>query len=196
MQAVELEIFFNFRSPYCYLASKTMFGLLDAYHARLAWRPLGGWHGRSPPERAKKKVPLARQDVGRFARRLGIPFNPPPPETDPTRAGAASLYAEEAGCLRAYVIETMRAAWGEGRDIGRDEVLRDIAARAGMDADVLLAAADDPERRQRLEEHWARAEQRGVFGVPTFVVGDQLFWGQDRIEFVADHLRELRLARL
>ncbi|WP_018719454.1 2-hydroxychromene-2-carboxylate isomerase [Arhodomonas aquaeolei] len=196
MDPVDLEIFFNFRSPYCYLASKRLFRLLDDFHVRLVWRPLGGWHGRSPPERAKKKLPIARQDVGRFARRMGIPLNPPPKETDPTRASAGSLLAEEQGMLRAYTVEAMRAEWAEGRDIGEPAVLRDVADRVGLDPDALAAAADDPGRRERLDANWAVADERGAFGVPTFAVGEEIFWGQDRIDFVAEHLRELRLARL
>ena len=85
--SVDLKVFFNFRSPYCYLASKLMFSLLDEYDVNMVWRPLGGWDGRSPPDRAKVKMPLARQDVARWARRMGIPCNPPPPTTNPTLAG-------------------------------------------------------------------------------------------------------------
>ncbi|MFB4202535.1 2-hydroxychromene-2-carboxylate isomerase [wastewater metagenome] len=196
MESVDLEIFFNFRSPYCYLASKRMFHLLDDFHVRLVWRPLGGWHGRSPPERAKRKMPIARQDVRRFARRMGIPVNPPPTSTDPTRAAAGSLLAEERGLLRAYTVETMRAEWAEGRDIGEPAVLRAVADRIGLDPEALIAAADDPARREHLDANWAVADERGAFGVPTFAVGDEIFWGQDRIDFVVEHLRELRLARL
>ena len=86
---VDLTLFFNFRSPYCYLASKRMFELFDAYHTNLVWRPLAGWSGRSAPDRAVKKLPVARQDVARFARRMGIPLNPPPITTDPTVGGGA-----------------------------------------------------------------------------------------------------------
>ena len=60
---VDLKFFFNFRSPYCYLASKSMFDLVDDYHVNLIWRPLAGWDGRSAPDRAKVKVPITRQDV-------------------------------------------------------------------------------------------------------------------------------------
>ncbi|TAM15219.1 MAG: 2-hydroxychromene-2-carboxylate isomerase [Rhodanobacter sp.] len=196
MQAVDLQIFFNFRSPYCYLASKRMFDLLDEFHVNLVWLPLGGWSGRSPPERAKFKVPLARQDVGRFARRMGIPYNPPPKTTDPTRAGAVSLLAQEQGRLRPYVIEVMRAEWAEGQDIGDLDVLLAVAERVGLDRRAAAAAADDPVRHEVLEENWRRAQEHGIFGVPTFMVGEEIYWGQDRIDFVREHLTELRLARL
>lgn len=195
-EPVDLYLYFNFRSPYCYLASKRMWGIFDNYHVKLIWRPLGGWSGRSAPERAVKKMPIARQDVARFARRLGVPLTPPPKTTDPTRAGAGSLLAEREGLLRPYIVEVMRAEWAEGRDIGDLDVLLQAGQRAGLDPDALAAAADDAEHHAVLERNWVEADERGAFGVPTFIIGEDIFWGQDRIDFVEEHLRELRLAKL
>lgn len=196
VEAVDVYLYFNFRSPYCYLASKRMWGIFENYHVNVIWRPLGGWSGRSAPERAVKKMPIARQDVARWARRLGVPVTPPPKTTDPTRAGAASLLAEERGLLREYIIETMRAEWGEGRDIGEAEVMLDVADRVGLERDAMAEAMDDPARQAVLERNWEEAQERGALGVPSFVIGEDIFWGQDRIDFVEDHLRELRLVKL
>lgn len=195
-QSVDVRLFFNFRSPYCYLASKRLFRLFDDYHANLVWRPLGGWSGRSSPERAKVKVPLTRQDIRRFARKLGIPVNPPPITTDPTLAGRGSLLAEERGRLRAWVVEVMRKEWAFGQDIGQRDVLLEVARDIGLDPGELDAALDDPARQQRLDANWEEAQRLGVIGVPTWVVGEEIFWGNDRLEFVEDHLKELALARL
>lgn len=192
---VDLTLYFNFRSPYCYLASTTMWDLFDRFHLNLGWRPLGGWSGRSDPDRAKIKIPLVRQDVARWAAKLGVPMNPPPITTEPTAAGAASLLAEREGKLRPYVVEVMRAEWGEGRDIGELQVLRDVAQRIGMDPDAVSEAAADRENLAALERNKAEAEERGVFGVPTFVVGEERFWGNDRLDFLSDHLRALRVTR-
>ena len=195
-EPVDVRLFFNFRSPYCYLASKSLWTIFDDFHTRLVFTPLPGWSGRSDPDRAKIKIPLVRQDVKRWARRLGIPFNPPPITTDPTRAGAASLHAEKAGKLRAFIVETMRVEWAEGRDIGDSAVLRDIAERVGLDGDAVIAAADDPANLATLAANAEEAKALGVFGVPTFLIGEEMFWGNDRIDFVVDHLMELRLRRL
>lgn len=192
---VPVTVFFNFRSPYCYLASKSMFDVLDRFDCHFEWRPLGGWDGRSSPERAKGKLPIARQDVRRWCRRLGIPFSPPPVTTDPTRAGAGSLLAEQQGRLREYVVEVMHAEWGEGRDIGQIEVLQDAGRRAGLDPAALTAAVDDPALLARLGEHMQQAQALGVFGVPSFVVGEEIFWGNDRLDFLAEHLADLGAAR-
>ena len=99
MSAPSLKIFFNFRSPYCYLLSRSLFEELANLTVKIEWYSLAGWDGRSPPERAKVKVPLTRQDVSRWCRRLNIPFNAPPITTDPTPAALLSFAAEEHGCL-------------------------------------------------------------------------------------------------
>ena len=190
---VDLKLFFNFRSPYCYLASKTMFSLVDDYRITMLWRPLAGWNGRSAPERAKVKIPLTRQDVARWAKRMNIPCIPPPITTDPTPAGIGSLLAEEKGCLREYIIRVMDTEWGQGVDIGQTETLVGIAVQVGLDADEFAAALDDPDRQKILEDNWNEAQETGVIGVPTFVIGDQIFWGNDRMDFVHEQLRELGL---
>lgn len=193
---VDVKFYFNFRSPYCYLASKTMWSIVDNFHVNMIWKPVGGWDLRSEPSRAKKKLPIARQDMARFARRLGIPVNPPPVETEPTPAGAASLYAQQQGKLREFIIETMRIEWAESRNIGLPEVLTEVANRIDLNPDQLLAASQDEHNLAQLEKNAQEAEDDGVIGVPSFVIGEELFWGQDRIDFVLEHLTDLRAAKL
>ena len=189
---INVTLYFNFRSPYCYLASKKMFALEDEHGARFVWRPLGGWAGRSPPERAKYKIPIVRQDIARWCRRMNIPYQPPPITTDPTIAAAGSLLAESRGCLRQYIVAVMAKEWADGEDIGDPEVLLAVGESVGLDRSELAATIESEEALATLEQNHAEASERGAFGVPTFIVGDQIFWGQDRIDFVAEHLDELR----
>ena len=194
---VDVHLFWNFRSPYAYLASTRLWFLFDDFHTNLVFHPLPGWNGRSAPERAKKKIPLTRQDVGRHARRYGIPLNPPPITTDPTRAAACALVAMAHGKTREWVVETMATEWADGQDIGQIDVLRGIAERIGVPPDEVEAPADDPSVHKVLqEEHVALKDQLGVMGVPTFVIGEEIFWGNDRIDFVAEPLTELRLRKV
>ena len=195
-EAVDVTLYFNFRSPYCYIASKTLFQIFDDYHANLVWRPLGGWSGRSSPDRAKVKVPLTRQDVRRITAKMGIPMNPPPITTEPTKAAAASLLAEERDLLRPWIVEVMRAEWAGGLDIGKEQVLLDVGAKVGLDATELQAAFTDESKLAQLDRNWEEAQELGLIGVPSFQIGEELFWGSDRIEYVLDHLKDLRLSRL
>jgi len=186
---IEVKLFFNFRSPYCYLASKTLWPIIDDYNTKIIWRPVGGWDLRSSPDRAKNKMPIARQDIARFAKRLSIPLTPPPVTTDPTMAGALSLLAEEKGLLRAFIIEVMKKEWAEGLDIGDAKVLLEVGNKIGLDSAEVTAALTDEKRLNQLHQNAKEAEDVGVIGVPTFVIGEQIFWGQDRIDFVLDELR-------
>lgn len=195
MSRTAVRIFFNFRSPYCYLASHRLFARLGAFDVDILWRSLGGWDGRSAPERAKVKVPITRQDVARWCRRMQVPFNPPPISTDPTPAALVAFAAEEAGLLPRYVERVMWREWAEGQDIGLTEVLEDVARDIGLGADAVRNALDDFTHLAQLQENWQEAERLGVIGVPSFVVGDQIFWGNDRIEFLEEHLTELGLAK-
>lgn len=196
MTPVDVRVFFNFRSPYCYLASKAMFSVFEDFHARLVWRPLAGWDGRSAPDRAKVKVPLTRQDIQRWARKLGIPCNPPPISTDPTPAGLVSLLAEDKGVLREYVIAMMAREWADAADIGERAVVIEVGSSVGLAAADIEAALDSEANARQLAANWEEAQSLGVMGVPTFVIDDQIFWGNDRLEFVREYLMEKRLRRL
>lgn len=193
---VDVKLFFNFRSPYCYIASKTLFDIFDGYHTNLVWKPLGGWTGRSSPDRAKVKVPLTRQDVKRITGRMGIAMNPPPITTEPTRAGAGSLLAEAQGVLREYIVEMMRKEWADGQDIGDTNIILEVGEAVGLDRDELSEAIESADNLVQMESNWEEAQALGVIGVPTFVIGEEIFWGSDRIEYVLDYLHEQRLARL
>ncbi|MEH6503555.1 MAG: DsbA family protein [Cycloclasticus sp.] len=194
--AADINVFFNFRSPYCYLASKNIFSVFDEYHAKICWKSLGGWAGRSSPERARIKMQLARQDVMRSCRKMGIPFVPPPVDTDPSLAGVVSLLAEQQGLLKPYVIEVMRKEWAEGRNIGEIEVLLEVGEQIGLAQGLIEGASENEILLKQLDKNWQEAQSKGVMGVPTFTVDEQIFWGNDRIDSLKDHLHELRLRKI
>ena len=191
-----LDVYFNFRSPYCYLASKNMFSVADEYQVNFLWKPFGGWSGRSSPERVKTKIHLVRQDVARSCRKMGIPFSPPPIETDPTLAGAISFAAEKEGLLKPYIIEVMRKEWAEGRNIGEIDVLFEVADKIGLSRGIVEEASSSKSYLIQMDANWQEAQSKGVIGVPSFTVDDQIFWGNDRIDSLKDHLHELRLRKI
>ena len=141
-------------------------------------------------------MPLTRQDVRRITGKMCIPMTPPPITTDPTIAGAASLLAEERGVLREWIVEVLRAEWADGTDIGEEQVLLQVGEQIGLSADELTTAFTDEARLSQLETNWEEAQEMGLIGVPSFQVGEELFWGADRIEYVLDHLNDLRLRKI
>ncbi|MGE3847727.1 MAG: DsbA family protein, partial [Gammaproteobacteria bacterium] len=111
-----------------------------------------------------------------------------------TPAALVAYAAEAADLLPRYVKRVMWAEWAEGQDIGAPEVLCHVASEVGLPAAAVPAALDNLDYLAGLQENWQEAESLGVIGVPTFVVGDQVFWGNDRIDFVEEYLAELGLA--
>ena len=80
------------------------------------------------------------------------------------------------------------AMWVEPRNLGDPQELAAVLRQAGFDADVFQAMVNDPEVKEQLKKNTEQAVARGVFGAPTFIVGEELFWGQDRLDFVAEAL--------
>ena len=187
-----IEFYFEFASPYGYLAS-TQIDQLGARHQReVAWHPimLGAVFkqtGARPLTHTPLKAPYLRHDVPRFARLLDVPFREPP--VMPANSLAASrafvwLDGEDPALARRLAKAVFHAHWGEGRDIGAAEQVADIAASLGIDRAALLAAVADPAIKERLKQATAAAIERGVFGSPFVFVDDEGFWGADRLDQV------------
>jgi 2-hydroxychromene-2-carboxylate isomerase len=191
-----LEFHWDFSSPFAYLASTQIEGLAARTGARVVWHPilLGGlFRSIGTPD-----VPLATfspakqrfvaRDLERWAGRWGVPYRFP--SKFPIRSVAAlrtwlALPEEHRGRFRENVF---RAYWAEDRDIEDDDVL---ASCVGAPDDVVraaLAKRDGDEVKAQLRASTEAAAARGVFGVPTFVVDGELFWGQDRLDLVEDAL--------
>ena len=100
------------------------------------------------------------------------------------------MVAQEEGRFREYHHPIYRARWGEPCDLSQPEVVHRYLADAGLNADAALARAESTELVERLEADTQVAIERGVFGVPTLFVGDEMFWGNDRFELVRHYLQK------
>jgi 2-hydroxychromene-2-carboxylate isomerase len=191
-----VDVFFSFRSPYSYLAGPRAFALADTFDVDVRFR------GVLPMAMRGQAVPRAKRlhtvrDVAREARRLGMPFGR---IHDPIGSGAVRclLVAEHAvdvGRERAFVLEAGRAIWAEAVDVSRDRGLRRVCEAAGLDWQACERALHDPALRARVDEDTEALLALGQWGVPVFVVGDEVFWGQDRIVDVEATLDDLGLRR-
>ncbi|MFL6603765.1 MAG: 2-hydroxychromene-2-carboxylate isomerase [Steroidobacteraceae bacterium] len=136
------------------------------------------------------EIPAKRRFTYRFvvwrARRMGVTFKMPP--SHPFNPLSALRLVIAAGSDRRSVETAFDFVFGRGRDVADPAVLSDLARELGI-GDV-QAALNDPGVKQTLRKNTDWAIARGVFGVPTFVVGDELFWGHDAIEMAVDYLRD------
>ena len=190
-----LEFFYDYVSPFSYLANSQLPAVAKRTGAELAYRPffLGGVMqatGNQPPATLPARAKYMSKDIPRWVRRYGLPFtfNPhfPMKTLDAMRA---ALAAQELGVFPAYHEALFRAAWAEPRNLADLAELRDVIAKAGLDAERILARAGADEIKERLKANTAEAVERGAFGAPTFFVGDEMFFGNDRLDFVEEALR-------
>ncbi len=190
----ELEFFYDFVSPYSYLASTRVEAIAARAGATVRFRPflLGGVFkatGNRAPMEVEAKGRAMWTDLGRWARRLGVPFARPTPfPTSTVLALRAALAAEERGALVPYSHAAFRAYWAEGRDLASPEVVQAVASSVGLDGAALVAAA--PAFKEHLVRQTQEAVDRGAFGAPTFFVRGELFTGNDRLDFVEEALRQ------
>ena len=119
----------------------------------------------------------------------GLNLNPGP-FTDTGKACRGFFFAKEKGCEKAYHDAVYSARWLEGKDIGDEAVLGEIAEKCGLDRKAFLAALDHPKYKAAIDASNKDGEADEVFGFPTFIVEDEKFWGNDRIELLVRHLKK------
>jgi 2-hydroxychromene-2-carboxylate isomerase len=182
--------YFDLGSPFAYLTAER----IDAVFGEpVLWQPvsLGALFkltGRSSwalGDHRRRDAGMA--DIEARAQRYGLPPLrwPDPWPSHYLMAMRAATYAFEAGRGREFTLQAFRDAFAEGNDLSVPENVRDSAERAGLDPRDVEAAVQDPAIKARLRAATDAAYARGVFGVPTIAVGDELLWGDDRLEEAA-----------
>ena len=187
-----IEFYFDFSSPYGYLASERIDAIAARHGRDVTWRPyLMGvamkTTGSTPLVNRPMMGAYSRHDMARSARRLALPLTFPEPFPIATVAACRAVYWVErtdAAAAKALAQALYRAYFVDGRNISEPDVVADVAAGTGVDRDALLAGIQEPAVKDRLKEVTGAAIERGVFGSPFFMVGDEPFWGHDRMDDV------------
>lgn len=185
------EFLFDFGGPNSYLAHKLLPDLCARTEAEAVYVPilLGGLFkltNNQAPLIRYAETPAKRDyemlEFERFVKRHDLPFkmNPHFPINSMLLMRGA-IAARRRGCFMPYVDAIMTAMWEAGENTGDPAVVHAVLARAGLNADALLAACDDPEVKAELATNTEQAAARGAFGVPTFFVGGEMFWGKERL---------------
>src|SRR5262249_6453024 len=130
-------------------------------------------------------------DLVRWARHYDVPFKMSTrfPQNS-LRAMRACTYAAEQGRSRELALALFRAYWVDDVDITSDQTIGETARQAGLDPAATIAACDNPQVKQALKDVTDEATTRGAFGAPTFFVGDDMFWGNDRLHFVEQAVKD------
>lgn len=192
-----VELFYDFRSPYSYLA----FTQLRDMDVDIAFRPMQILKvmekvGNTPTTiTCEAKGRYAHADLGRWARRYGITLNPSNMrENDGDACSRAVIAAASKDDAASITLALYRAIWSEGKTLATVDAVIDGISAAGIDTAPIAERIDAPETVAQLEANTNEAAERGVFGSPTIFVGGTLFFGNDRLDFVREELARLEEA--
>ena len=189
MDKAPIEFWFDFSSPYSYLASERIDELAAKHGRKVQWRPMMlGAAFKATGLPLLLSVPLkgdySKRDLERSARLLGIAYRFPPKFPLATLVAARGYYwlhGQDCAKAREFAHAVFRAYWVEGRDIGELPVVLEIAAALGIDRDAFAAAIATPEIKDRVKQETDAEIAKGMFGAPYFLVDGEPFWGADRL---------------
>jgi 2-hydroxychromene-2-carboxylate isomerase len=190
----EIAFYFDVGSPYAYLAAERVDERLGE---GVVWQPvlLGGLFkltGRSSWAAGDEEVrQRGMWEIEHRAAQYGLaPLHWPAGwPSDYLYAMRVATYAAATGRVREFALQAMRDAFARGARLDSPANVLEAARQAGLDPVAAHASTEDPQTKQRLREATDAAHRRGVFGVPTFAVGEELFWGDDRLDEAAAELR-------
>ncbi|MEL6738538.1 MAG: 2-hydroxychromene-2-carboxylate isomerase [Pseudomonadota bacterium] len=191
-----VEFHFDFASPTTFLAYTQVPRIARETGATLVWHPmlLGGVFkatGNASPISVPAKRRWMNNDIAHWARHWGVPYslNPHfPINTLTLMRGACGMLMRQPHSFARYVDTVFRAMWIDGRNVGDAVELTAVLTEAGFDTGDFMALAGDPLVKADLVARTEASVARGAFGAPTFFVDEQMFFGQDRLDFVREAL--------
>lgn len=191
----KVEFYYDFSSPYTYIASTRIEEVCEDNGAELEWKPflLGGIFvetGVKPALQIDNKFAYLKKDLVDTARYYGVEFKFP--DLFPlmsVKAMRGAFAASEKGLLIPYNHHLFRLYWTGGKDLSQDDILRAAVNEVGIDPDWFMARIVEQEIKDRLKEETSRAAARGAFGAPTMFVEDKMFWGNDRLDYLDRYLK-------
>lgn len=197
----EIVCYFSPQSGYAYLGHPRVREIARAHGATISWRPVdilkvfseGG--STAPAKQSPQRNAYRKQDIVRWAKLRGIPMNTEPAfwPTDTLPACRMIAAAIHEGIDPADLIGAcLSAVWAKNLQIADKAVLVTLADALGLDGKRLVELSDGVEATEAVNRYTAQAIEAGVFGSPTYVVGGEMFFGQDRLDFVAAELEALK----
>ena len=195
MASKQVKYYFAFPSPFAALADSRIDDLIAQAGAELVPIPIVPPPTVPPTgiaaQIAEAKLSYLLEDAERWALKLGVPWHAPAQAAvDSTDAAAGHYFARDKGKERGYRNAVFHARWGEGRNIGDREVLADCAVKAGLPRAEFLEALSSKRYHDEVPKALMLCMQDKIFGVPIFVVDGKRYWGNDRLDVLADALKK------
>lgn len=192
-----IEFYFDFSSPYGYIASTLADSLGERVGREVVWRPflLGPVfkaNGMAPLVDVPMKGDYSKKDFLRTARYYGVPFNLPARFPIGAIAALRAFYwidDRDPAKAKAFAKAAYRAYFVEGQDIASAEVVVPLAKAVGVDGDALAAALGDPAVKDRAKREVEAIIAKGAFGSPFFIVDGEAFWGSDRMGMLEEWVK-------
>jgi len=189
-----IEFFFDFVSPASLFAWHVIPKITEKAGAELVYRPmfLGGVMqatGNRPPAMVPAKGAWMGPDLARWGIKWGVSMSPNPHfpvNTLPTMRGACALLDDP--IFRAYGDAMFKAVWQDAKNMAEPEEIATVVGELGLDPAAFAEMVQKQEWKDALKANTAEAVERGTFGAPTFFIGDEMFFGQDRMFMVAEEL--------
>lgn len=193
--ARQLDFYFDCSSPWTYLAFHAIQPLAQEAGAEIAWKPIlvGGvfnavnqtvYESRAKPN--PRKQAYMQKDMQDWARLYGLAIKFPPSvfPVNSVKCMRGAFVALDQGKLIPYAAAAFAAYWGDDRDLSKEDVLADIATRAGIERQQFFAGIETDSCKARLRSNTDELIARGGFGSPTIFVGDDMFFGNDRMPLI------------
>ena len=194
MMPSPIEFYFDFMSPFAYLAHRRAAELARQYGREMRYVPMNLPEakiaaGNTGPSNRDIPVKLRYllQDIKRWAAIDNMPVEFPA-SLDSDRMNRGTFFAHDRGKAEAYIAACFTKGWGEGADISSDDTLTAVAKSLNWLPQEFIAAIESSELESRYKAANGEAHDRGVFGVPTFFVDDEMWWGNDRLHFLEQYL--------
>jgi 2-hydroxychromene-2-carboxylate isomerase len=196
----KVEFFFDCSSPWTYLAFHNIQPLARQHGFEIEWRPIlvGGIFNSvnpTPYESRKNAVPLKQaymlKDLADWARQAGLTIKFPPKifPINSVKAMRGCLWLKPQGLLVPFATKIFDAYWGHEHDIADDQILGSICTQLGIDPQAFFAAIQQDEYKNALRANTDEAIRRGAFGSPSMFVGDNMYFGNDRLGLLVDAIK-------
>lgn len=198
---MKVEYYYSVASPYAYLGVKKFQEIVKKYSLEVIEKPIdlvgtvfAETGGTPVPKRHPSRQKYRLIEIERFGKKLNININKQPkffPPADPHKAALFTIASIKAGLSIDFGKEVLTKLWSEEKDISQDSVLEEVCSKFKLNFNEIKTLANSEEVKGIYLSNSNDAIAKGVFGAPSFIMNNELFWGQDRLDFLEDKIKSI-----